>query len=245
MRRIIAVSAAFLLAFLHSPARADLIVQGTSFSASGPAGFDFLGVEPFGDGLGTLNNVSVSIDGVIQVTGTTLGLVPYEVSVDVDLTGLAGRYFDFATPGMQFNYSGTEPHVVCSIGGCTPVEGPLMQPATTFSLDFTFTDFAESLGINQAFLNGFSAAGSTTASPPPTISGAVSDFIADPFVPLDEIDLIMSTSFVGGATFVQAELGGAMFITYDYTPRAVPEPGTFALLLIGLAGLGLRGKRRH
>lgn len=242
MRGIVIIGAALLLGYLPSPARADLIVQGTSFSATGPAGFDFLGVDPFDPGLGTLNEVNVSIDGIVHVNGTTLGLVPYQVFVDVDMFGLIGRYFDFTGTGLQFIFSGIEPHITCTPGGCVPVVGPMNQPPMTFSLSFSFTDFAESIGLNHAFLTGFSSSGA--AIPPVTINGSVSDFVADPFAPIDEIDLIMSTSFNGSATFAAANLGGGMFITYDYTPRPVPEPGTFALLLIGLAGFGLWGRTK-
>lgn len=41
----------------------------------------------------------------------------------------------------------------------------------------------------------------------------------------------------------EASLSGDLIVTFDYTPAAIPEPSTWALMLSGFAGLGFAGWR--
>ena len=55
------------------------------------------------------------------------------------------------------------------------------------------------------------------------------------------LDNVKFTGLVTGTTLT-TQAGGWGEVTYVYAP--IPEPGTYALMLAGLVGLGLRARRK-
>jgi hypothetical protein len=56
---------------------------------------------------------------------------------------------------------------------------------------------------------------------------------------------LISTQSFTSVTFVDSQIGdGIFFDNLSYSNAAIPEPPTWILMLTGLAGLGLLGRRR-
>jgi hypothetical protein len=240
-----------LVWFSCAPLKADTIryLAGFDFfefdTPGSTASVDTLTLTPFDSSLGTLDEVRVSINGNVTHTGQIVGLVPYSVNVELDFTGLGGQFFNFSSGGMEFINSGPGfNYAACNIAGCQPLAGPFIVPPTTFGLEFHFNRaFQELTGINQGFIDDFSAVGVNAAIPPPIINGPVSAF-EESIIPLNLMDILMIRSVTGTFTSLITDVSGTMSITYDYTPNPVPLPA--AVWLFGTALLGLFGfsKRR-
>ena len=245
MQRLQIISLLASLWAVSAPAGAATIDQLVSFSLTNSAPLDTLALNPFDTGLGTLDEVRVSIDGNLIHSGTLFGLIPYSINTQLDMFGLAGQFFDFGNPGVQIIHNGLFNYQTCSIAGCVPAAGPLVLPPVTFGLDFSFDrQFQELTGITQGFIDDFSVAGANAAIPPTVINGAMSDF-HEPFIPLNQMNLVMSSITTGSFTSLNTSLFGSMTIIYDYTPNPIPLPAAawlFATALIGLAGFGKRKK---
>jgi len=235
MRKLIIVFLLFPFA-----ATADVITQLEVINTS--TGFDQLQVTPFDPALGTLERVDVSINAQVALLGTITTLRPWEVNVGLNIFGLAGNLFRFSDPGITLRDGGTDVTCTPTIGGCLPLTVPV-QSIGDFGLSFYFTAVAEDLGLNQAFINGFST--TYAGSPPFTIAGGVSDFLP---TPVDVYDLVLISSIRSAGNYNwsgQLSVNGVMQIDYTYSePVQVSEPGIAALLCIGLYGMRLAGRCR-
>jgi MYXO-CTERM domain-containing protein len=233
-------SSALLLAvaLLHGQAEASLVqIQTRAFSGSTVP----IGVAPFNPTQGTLESVSVSINGLLSVSGIAPALlipepVPvfqpytYRVQVDQDFSGLGGYFFDFGTPARFF------------LDGLTSGTGEVFALSRPFSYGFTFTATTD--------LSGFAIPSSSGPDQPPAqVNGLRGDFLealASPNQILLTHEAI-GVPLTGPTPTVTSWISaGGMIIEYRYTPApvvSVPEPGMLALL--GLAGLAAMRRRRQ
>jgi PEP-CTERM motif-containing protein len=238
-RHTVAVFLLVLCAALRT-ADAQVILTGNNFSASN---FDAIGVSPFDPALGTLNSVNVTINGRLTVTGNTspwfvqsgFALVPqphaYFVSVTQDFFGLIGKYFEF------------DGNALFAFQGLATGQGEAFAFVTDFTYGFTFTAATDLAGgISPSFSNT-----SGTLTPPTGVSGLRADFHKT-IAPIDEIDIVQTWS---GLTIAPTPLTigsvltqGALLLQYNYTPTAIPEPQTYAMLMAGVALLGFVARRR-
>lgn len=216
-----------VLASSTPPAAADQIVQIHAFdtTSTGGAGLDFLGIQPFDPAMGTLDVVGVSIIGSLTVTGTAAG-GPFTVRVSQDFFGLAGKFFDFSSPAQ-----------LLVIGS-----GVAGQPATavaTFSYSFQFNQATDLFGFTVPTVGGLFGF-------VPTIGGTRANFLTT-VLPINEIDVVQlfELPLTSGITPLTHQSQGALTITYDFTPAAVPEPGSLVLLTVGSVSALAYGWRRR
>ena len=132
-----------------------------------------------------------------------------------------------------FNFQSNAPGTTTTVGTVTPstnfvLESIAFQPTTVGSLGFTATQGPGSEGFtvglgNAAFLN------STNSFQ----GGAVRD---------NSYSINLST---GAATSLGLIGGGTTFNTVDIAAFVVPEPGTYALCLVGLGAVAFGARRRR
>jgi hypothetical protein len=199
-----------------------------------------IGVTPFNDALGTLDEVHVSISGVLTVSGVAPplpGAAPgsfqpysYRVVVDQDFTGIGGDYFDFATPA------------VFHLDGFTAGTGGAFTHVAPFSYSFSFTETSDLAGFTFPAFSG-------PIIPPVQVDGRRADFT--PGVSANLILLSHAAAGVplNGLAPIVTMWGsqGVLSIEYRYTPAAtpVPEPGTMGLVALGVMAVARRRLNRR
>lgn len=231
---------AVLLLALPMAANAATITQIIGIDLT--SGQDTVLVTPFDPTLGTLERVNVSLDAQISVTGIATSLQPWQVSLGLDAFGLAGNLFSFAGTGISLIADGFDAGCNPTPGGCVPRAAPVSAVGNV-SFSFSFTDVAEMIGLNQAFIDSFSVTGIGLAGfPPPTVVGSISDFLPTP-AQIYQLGLVMiPQTFVNFTPLSFPSATGSMQISYTFAPpdpQPVPEPAGLLLIAIGLLGLGL------
>ncbi len=241
---------------VSSPLHAGVITQIESFDfstafgpGSGAAAFPGLLFDSFPSNLGSLTRVDVSIQGVVQVSGTlpssllcTLGCVPQPYPLSLSIEHDYGLGF-FLNP--EILYSGQH-------------HGAAAQPffsSTLYNHSMSFTEITDLVGIAAVSSSATPGAPIGTAFPnviPAVAATALrSDFsTAVPDTPLPLPFLFPRFEFTASGAGLQGPFqgsihsGGAITLTYIFDDAvSVPAPGCGLLLAGALAWLGLARRR--
>ena len=234
---IVALCVCLIVTGLGDRVEALSTYSTTSFSFTNPMGA--IGVTPFNQNLGTLEEIIVSIDG--QISGTAFidpatVIIPsqttptsYFIEISQAFDGALGKYFDFASPA-KYRFSGDN-----YLNAVTAI-----SLYSSFSFDFTINAETDLMGGNV--FPTFS--GMNLALPPTSIFSLRNNFFETKYT----ADEILYNSYVSngyGFSAVDLSAGGSMIIEYVYEPAPVPEPSTLLLLGCGLLGLGWYGRKRR
>lgn len=210
-----------------APAAAVPQNQVSAFSFDGVVGTAFATFTEFDPADGTLDTVSVSIDGTFTVQVLLQPFTSLTPIIEFDVDGAGGRGFDFAGDGGRFILP-----VQANPTG-TPIAVTL---ATGFSAGFTLTALTDLTGVIVPSFDATIA----DAIPPTTVEAQRSDFIQG-IVPIgiSETLILRAVNFTPLTAFSG---GGAMVLTYNFEPAAIaiPAPSALALLASGLAVLAWR-----
>jgi hypothetical protein len=226
-----------------APASGAVIEQNRAWGAAlgTPSSVAF---QPFDPQLGSLVRVEVLLSGAMLLQGFAPplpdgrgGFVPYSFTIRSELGAVSpgGDGFEFGSHAQW-----TEPFAVTGTG-----EG--VGAVASFDLSFGFGALSDLIGFTVPDgVAGFTA-------PPTTLIGRRSNFVADV---TNEVLGIQQQFFVPGLPLVIGApvavsvnaigFNGLMRLGYVYEPRPeVPEPGTLALLGLGLVGAGLVSRRKR
>lgn len=217
------LAAAALLAGVAAPASA-LSITGTCGSAGGPTELSgaagAFSCTQFDSTLGTLNSMSleiqVSITGSITLQNNSDS--PQDMSGTTQVSFFAGALagFSLGSPLIIAFYGTGLQSIPAS---ATVVFGPLNAAGSAGSM------------LNNTNLAPYQAAGGGLFA----LSGST----------LSGLGISGGGGFGGGSAATSASMTAAVSYEYDAVVKPpIPEPGTWALAALGLAGLGWRLRRR-
>jgi PEP-CTERM motif len=217
------LAAAALMAGVAAPASA-LSITGSCGTASGPTELGgaagAFSCTLFDSTLGTLNSMSLEIQGSItgSITLQNGSNSPQNMSGTTQVSFVAGALAGFSLASPLFTASfGTGLQSVPA--GATVSFGPLNASGSTAVM------------LNNTNLAPYQAAGGGLFG----VSGST----------LSGLSISGGGGFGGGSNATSASLTAAVSYEYDAVVKPpIPEPGTWALAVLGLVGLGWRLRQR-
>ena len=185
-----------------------------TFSLTGTPWSGFLALPAFDSNLGTLNSVLLELTG--SVSANILVSSPTSTG---NFSAGASTTVDLSdplfNPALSVNPSGSQ-------------NGSLTVPGEIANIGINASASTSTLINSPALLAAFQAPGGGTLFLPISATGAV--FGSGQFQPFTLV----------GTT----QASGTGSVTYNYTPSDIPEPGTWAMMITGVALVGLARLRR-
>jgi hypothetical protein len=189
----------------------------------------------FGPSLTDLNNVALSLDKVVLGAGQTLADVQVSFSW---LFNSTGNLTNTSATTQSFSFSETTQFTLTAGLGAPAsfLTAPLVNSGSTPLVPFTLAP-----GASGLFSESLTLGPSST-----TITTGLADFLG-PGTFNAQASTLTGETFIGGGGNIAAALtttaAPSITITYDFT-RGVPEPSTWAMMILGFAGLGFMAYRR-
>ena len=223
MKKIIYAVAATCLLGMSAVAQADTVTFSASRALDTTDFVDFLTLGKFDTNLGTLNSIRFDLTGTVVTDGGVESLDAASSLANLSLNA--------------------------SLSLSRPNNANILTGSVGFSQNRTLAEFDGD--IDFAGTSGYTLDTRVNQISNSFVSTNVNDFVLFSALNGGNINLGVSATALSEATgpgnvisYFVTQAGAQARVTYDYTPTAVPEPETYAMLLAGLGVVGFIARRR-